>query len=642
MRALVVLLLVLLSFDGLGRAFRRIACPSVQVPSGVVPALGFSLFLAACGPIELFHLAGRWTFGLLLAAGLACEGGSWARRLWQGSRPVERLTAAIRIGGMRGLVPWAAVAIALVLLFLRWSYASYNIWDDYQGYLIFPQRLLQQGWLGDDLFDLRRVEMGLGGASYLSALFLTLSDVSQLRAVDAGVGSAILFWLLLDHIRLNGLTVWRASLLLCAFFFFTALAPLINTSSHLTAGALLYAFLVCARSWNLRAPPGGAVPMSLLLAGMAILKAQYLIPAVVFPLSVLGVRLYRDRSLAALGEALRTAAVALAVLLPWMLASYGSIGTPFFPFLGVSTSQSGAFGHFESGGKIALNIAHNLSYGIAALAAALVVRRTSTDVRRGDLVLIVAANILLYIVVFNFVLSAFAFRYLYSFAVLPMLFILCEFLGSVTPAGARSLMRSPVAAAIALAFGVFLVQMATGRDSDTADTADTASLPENLGDRLRNPTPTGNDVVLGSPLFLRSETFRLRAEAIRRLQAAIPAGAPFVAVLDFPFILDFARQPISIMDFPGGAGPGKGVPYEGSAEDLAVYLRAQKRRYLAFAFFNQAFHPAYFVAMLGEGSFVMRNLASRTVAVQAQIAELRRKYPVLYDDGESFALDLGA
>lgn len=616
--------------------------PAVPLPGGVTPAVGFCLFLVACGPVELFHLGTGALFSLMLAFGLACEAATLATALRRPAARLRSLASALHGHGLWQALAWAAMAAVVVLVMLRWVYAAYNMWDDYQGYLVFPNRILQQGWLGDDVLDLRRVEMGLGGASYLSALFLAVLDSSEIRAVDAGVGSLLILMLLLSQARRNRLGGPKTLILFGAWAFFIALAPLVNTSAHLTAGALFLAFIVLMREWGMRPPTLSAhVLIGLLLAGAAILKAQYLVPAIVFPASVVLWRFWQERSPAALSGALVAAVTAVVLFVPWMWASHLSIGSAFFPFLGTSTSHSGSMGHITSVTVIVLHIAHNLSFCAAAGALAYAIARQTQDAARGGLAAIAAADITVLVVLFNVALSGAVFRYYYSFTVLPLLFLLCEFLGSIEPGQMRLYARRPLAWACALAFGVFVWQIASGTDNDTAATAVTMRLPDDLQSHLERPNVDGNDVVLGSPLFLRSATFAARAEELRKLQLAVPAEAPLVALLDFPFVLDFRRQPIYVLDFPGTAGPGAGLPFDGPAEAVAEYLRSQGLRYLAFTYFNQALHTAEtFKTLTADDSYVLRTAAARTLAVQARIGELKRIYPAVYDDRRSYVLDL--
>src|SRR5262249_35945337 len=65
----------------------------------------------------------------------------------------------------------------------------------------------------------------------------------------------------------------------------------------------------------------------------------------------------------------------------------------------------------------------------------------------------------------------------------------------------------------------------------------------------------------------------------RRLQEAVPPGAAILARLDRPFVLDFRRNPVLIIDFPGGASLAPGLPFFQGGEAVARYLTSQGIRW---------------------------------------------------------------
>jgi hypothetical protein len=60
----------------------------------------------------------------------------------------------------------------------------------------------------------------------------------------------------------------------------------------------------------------------------------------------------------------------------------------------------------------------------------------------------------------------------------------------------------------------------------------------------------------------------------RQLQASIPAGERFLAFVPMAHLLDFARNPINVMDSDCAISPPPGMPLRHEPEQVAQYLRA--------------------------------------------------------------------
>ena len=82
-------------------------------------------------------------------------------------------------------------------------------------------------------------------------------------------------------------------------------------------------------------------------------------------------------------------------------------------------------------------------------------------------------------------------------------------------------------------------------------------------------------------------------EIERRMQAAVPPKARLLVMIDRPYLLDFARNPIEILDQPGAASPAPGIPLVEGAEKVALYLQAHGIRYVGFVRPDKAVSPLY-------------------------------------------------
>ena len=134
------------------------------------------------------------------------------------------------------------------------------------------------------------------------------------------------------------------------------------------------------------------------------------------------------------------------------------------------------------------------------------------------------------------------------------------------------------------------------------------------------------------------------AEQLRRIQRHIPAGQRVLARLSHPFNLDFGRNTIYVIDWPGGASPPPGLPLETSAEDLARYLRSRSIRYVLYSHGDQAnysYRGYRHRIRPGDGYVARARVTTElTFIFQQRLSELAQSYSVLADDGLVFALDL--
>jgi hypothetical protein len=136
---------------------------------------------------------------------------------------------------------------------------------------------------------------------------------------------------------------------------------------------------------------------------------------------------------------------------------------------------------------------------------------------------------------------------------------------------------------------------------------------------------------------------KLRAVA-RAMQDAVPPGRPILVRLDTPFLLDFRRNPIWVMDHPGLCGPPPGAPQPATVSAWTRYLRSAGVAFVAYAYGDQAGespqHDALFLSDTGP-SYYQQRLTTETAAVQAVLLKLRANTQVIYDDGTRYVAALG-
>jgi hypothetical protein len=116
----------------------------------------------------------------------------------------------------------------------------------------------------------------------------------------------------------------------------------------------------------------------------------------------------------------------------------------------------------------------------------------------------------------------------------------------------------------------------------------------------------------------------------RRMQLAVPEGQTVLTIVDKPFLLDFKRNTIFIVDNPGTWAPA--IPEFSSSEKLASYLLERSIRYTAYSYRNEAGVPK---AMFGANPYY-----KRVFPFHKLLDDLGHTRTRIYDDGDMFVLDL--
>jgi hypothetical protein len=124
---------------------------------------------------------------------------------------------------------------------------------------------------------------------------------------------------------------------------------------------------------------------------------------------------------------------------------------------------------------------------------------------------------------------------------------------------------------------------------------------------------------------------------------AVPKGASVLARLQYPFVLDFRRHTILIVNYPRGFSPPPGMPFFPGPEPLvAPYLCDQHVRYVAYSYPSEAnFRRRQYERHLAAGTFPStRAQAMHTLDFQKDLADLGQTRPRVFDNGREFVLNL--
>lgn len=632
-------ILTLLAFIGWGGVLNRLLFPEDHTDWGQRAAWGLALSVVVGGVLSLLSCISRTTILAYLGLGIV----AWAidslvrgRSLF-GTPSLDRmpnpLDRRIAAGGLFVVACLALVQYAGSVSVPQHegaaTPANFNPSDDFQGYFVFPERMLQTGTLGRDPFDARRLESSLGGQSFLDTFVLSILPAQHLHLLDPGLSLLMvmgLLWGLLKE-RETSPTGCLGILL----FFLLIPPPVMNTSSLYTGLAL---FLSLYRTLASKALPASrilsrAIIIALIASAICSLKSTF-IPAcgVLLACSFLCYQVGQNQRRDAIIEVVLTAVLVVAFTFAWMISMYQSSGTLLYPLLGKGYHAS-AYGHSPSPySELTISKCMKLflkyltdasSVALAGLGLFFVATKDwKTRGREAVLSLLVGAA-LGKVVITLATGGANTYNYSFAFVFAAISVLLIEALGREGKEGERGKLQTS-APFFAAAIAFFLVGSAWD---------DSRHMYLDCLRCIRQG-------VANMQLISDQE-----ATEYKNLQQSVPAGELILARLDKPFLLDFKRNPVLVADWPGEASPPPGMPLSGGSEVLARYLVSKSIRYVAYSYADQAGFTRFYAYKLDPDFPVwLREQARHTFDFQDDLQELGRTRNRVYDDGKIFVLDL--
>jgi hypothetical protein len=616
------------SFAGWGALLRRVT----GLPRGLATdaCLGVAFAVVLGGLVNLLRIMGPALAVAFVLAGAVLAAAEY--RPWPG----RLRDLALPPGGMGKLLLAAAVLLGGVAVFGHVFSTDFNRIDDYPAYLVYPQKMLQTGSLGFEPFSERRLLTSVGGMYFLHGLVLAGASFFFLHAIDPALGLGLALLLLEGALRRHGVGL---SARLAVLIFAALLVPsIVNlTAITLPVALMLYAFFLLESGPD-TSRPGRIVALALVGAALTAIKSPYLPWIGAFLALVYGGRIiaarFAPRSLVEPGCIV--AATVLAFL-PWMLANLRDVGTMLYPVLGPGyhASQYGLVPTVWAMPSNALLLRTILGEGTVfgpRLLAALVITGLALCLRAGRdrggawLTLAFLAGCLALLVTI------------------------------IVGTGADSLERysyPAVAAALMLSVWYFAVTAAprfrpiplavTGLACFAAIVADAHQLFQYYG----HAAADFGVAVLGPgirPAMLVSIITRddgAQRKDVARMQAAIPAGTPFMERLDYPFLLDFRRNPIFVADYPGAVSLPPGMPVSKGPEPLADYLvQHTPIRLVAYAYGNESLFPYADRAQFPDSLWIQLD-TNNAFAFQDDLAALMQTRRLAYKDATRAVIEIG-
>ncbi|MDP9170189.1 MAG: hypothetical protein M3N54_06205, partial [Acidobacteriota bacterium] len=323
---------ILLAMIGWGDILHRILRLNDLRQWAVLGCTGFAFTTFAGGLLNLAGIISPLTVAAYLAIGFgATLLGRPDAGMPEGS--LKRLSrAGLVIAIVAALLLSVRLLGSLVVLSPTATPVTFNVFDDFQGYFVYPEKMIRTGSMGFDPYSLRRTAThSLGGSAFLKSMVLTLGSEQNFYLLDAGLGSILTIGLILAWARRLGLTL--AAALGVILIFLAIPPPIYNTNSQLlTTAFFLTLFYVFPQTADEPDRLSRAALTGLLLAGICALRTN-LIPAVFVFAAANGLlaALRSGRKMRALLTAILPFAFCILFLLPWLLDAWRWTGQPL-PF----------------------------------------------------------------------------------------------------------------------------------------------------------------------------------------------------------------------------------------------------------------------------------------------------------------------
>lgn len=625
--------LMLGAFVGWGTAVARLLVGRQPVDGGLRATWGIALTLVLGGVANLTGTFSPTLVWIHLAIGVGVLA-VWVRQWASGPDLLSMLRATFA-----GRTPVVLAVVVGALTALRYAGSVYMVpdhfvwspFDDLPGYLVFAEKLVQTGSVGVDPFNARQVISGLNGTALLQAMVLSVLPLERLNIIEPGIPIVVVVWLLLGSGRSIGLPLPLR--LAGALFYLLFVETRVNTTSVQMSLAMVLGLgltLDHLEQHGIR-PVRAAALVALGGAGALTLKGTNLpMVGAMLALSYGALILDSRTRRRGLGEGLLAFVGLSTFLLPWMIAQHRSGGTFLFPVFGhgvhVRSYQTWAAlpateGEQSFGGAAIRALGQDWTWQLLLLLVAYLLTRPRLAGTRAALAataIAAAVNA----VVLDVAADGGLARLLYPYVCVGLLCAAAGLLAPVPPGDRRRPWRVALVTAT-LATGLLAVH-----GSESGAILRYRRMVSNVRHGLRGADP---GLLTASP-------------ELQAMQAAVPPGALLLVRLHRPYLLDFRRNPIWVLDLPGSASPPPGLPFREGSESLARYLGAQGVRYVAHTYRTGVFFSPdkRDPANLDFPVPWLRPYHEFAFAVTADLAELGQTRQRLFDDGWVFVIDLAS
>jgi hypothetical protein len=631
---------ILCSLAGWG--FVVVKALRLRIPTGLGFCCAVGLAASACfgGFLDAQHLIRPAILRSYLLAGFLIFVAAGIAQREAIRRNVARGWAYFRIRKFLFAVAAFLILITGIKYAIGTSSGTFHPHDDYHAYMVFPIKMFQTGTLGADPFSERRIVSSLGGEAFLDTFALSLTGAyKNLHLMDSGVAYLILLLLLAEIVVRKGIPgFWALLVLLAASMYGAPISNITSVYGGISMLILLFDFFdrtVETPAWN------QPIFLAIVFAGLLSMKTNFAPAGGIFFLSFFIVQALRlpNKGMTIARGAL-CAIVAFVLLFPWMLDSYHSSGTLFYPILGKGFHGSRYGTYLLPTAHMGLSNLLGFIDGISNVVGAILLGLSCLVIASRDrkphdkmVEIVIIINLVIDVVAVGIGVGGVqTFRYSFVILFSCLLYLLIQEMTYFTRPSASQTHLTPASInslrAVAAILPAILLAMLLGSAWDTVYLNQ-----KDWEIYALKFAMTGRDIVSKSEV-----------SAYRDMQASVPPGQTLLVRLDKNFLLDFRRNPIYIDDIPGGSSLPPGIPSFQGPEPIAKYLLAHGIRYLAYSYRDEAnLSRAVYSDRLDPSVNVwLRRGAQIAFDFQDNLVQLGRTRKKLFDNGQIFVLDLAS
>lgn len=603
--------ILLFSFYGYGNLLVKLkffnVSGLVEKNFGLKTLIGLGFFLCLSGYLELFRIGGNTLLLTLTVIGLILS--------WFGM-PTIQMSQLNTVIQSISLKRFTLILLGLSLLgaiLLNVTFLPLNGADDYQGYVVFAKHILQEGYQGNDPFSVRLVEQGFGGGNFLNALFMAGSPGGNLHLTDVGIGLCLLLLIGISPNQAKCKKSLDMALVFCIAIGLMIFAPVVNTAPLLLGCAFMYGALLL----SINMPPVYGKKQSFLfgflLSSFVILKGTFLIPAFLIAGTHYLCRTWFSRSLWVLKEAGMTLASFIFFLMPWLISNYQLHDTAFYPLLGKGFSNTGSSGLLTYIQFITNELEFLPLYGLL-LTSWILLNSRVIDLRIKYYSAILVAVVMVGTTLLAVTPGGF-FRYSYITLATPTAFLLTLYVSNRTNQFVPSFQKLSLRANKYILY--FLITIS-------------AVL------MLHQTKRVLLIFIKNGFLAAKIEDLNANSSSYKQIQSLIPNQVSVITQTSNPYLFDFSRNQIYVMDYPGNAGIKPGTPFTASSTELANYFRFNNICYVVHSYFNweRQRNDQQFLSDMNSTYTWNRNLSTRSYLTNEQLMEFSKYFEVIYDDGK--------
>jgi hypothetical protein len=602
--------ILLFSFYGYGQFLIKLKpfniSHQLEKNCGLKALIGLGFFLCLSGYLELFKLGSNTILLTFTVIGLILS--------WIGMPTIQmsQLNTFIQANSLKRLAFTLLMLFLLGVTLLNVTFFPLNGADDFQGYVVFAKHILQEGYQGYDPFSVRLVEQGFGGGNFLNALFMAGSLDGNLHLTDIGIGLCLLFLIGISASPANSKKSLNIVFVFCIAVGVVIYAPVVNTAPLLLGCAFMYGVLF----FSINMPPVCAKKQSFLfgflLASFVILKGTFLIPAFLVAGTHYLWRLWFTRGSWVFKEIVFTLASFIFFLLPWLISNYYFHGTAFYPLMGKGFSNTGSSGLLTYAQFITNEFEFLPLYGLL-LSSWLLLNSQAIDLKMKQYSTILVGTVIVGTTILAITPGGF-FRYSYISLASPIAFLLTLYISNRANRFAPAFRKLPPKANKFILY--FLISIS-------------AIL------MLHQTKRALVTFIKNGFLAAKGEDLNTKLDSYRQIQLLIPDKVIVVAQTTNPYLFDFSRNQIYVMDYPGNAGIKPGTPFAASPADLATYLRANNICYVVHSYFSweQRRNDPRFLSDMNSSYAWNRNLSTRSYLINEQLIGFSKLFAVIYDNG---------